>query len=381
VSGARGADARFMARALELARRGLGRTHPNPSVGAVLVRGGRIVGEGFTAPIGGPHAEVRALRAAGDRAHGAELYVTLEPCAHHGRTPPCVDALLPLGLRRVVIAMVDPNPRVAGRSVRRLRRAGVDVVVGVGAEKAAAIVAGYRSWVLRGRPIVTLKLASTLDGRIAARAGDARWITGEAARRRAHALRDVHDAVLVGAATVRADDPRLTCRLPGGRNPIRVVVTGPRLALPPRAHVLDVAEAPTWIATTRRASPTASARLGRRGVEVLPVAGARGVVAMPALLRVLARRGVTSVLVEGGATVAAAMLRARQVDRVAWFVAPAMLGDDAVAAIAGLGVDRVRRAIRLVDVETERLGADVLVSGSIASRSGRPPFASTWPPR
>src|SRR5215470_13913973 len=225
-------DARHMARALELARRGLGRTHPNPSVGAVLVRGGRVVGEGFTAPVGGPHAEVRALAQAGDRARGADLYVTLEPCAHFGRTPPCVSALLPLGLRRVVIATVDPNPRVRGRSIRRLRAGGVVVSVGTGADEANAIMAGYRSHVLRGRPLVTLKLAATLDGRIAARTGDARWITGPAARRRAHELRNVHDAILVGAGTVRADDPQLTCRLRGGRNPIRVVVCGPDLDLP-----------------------------------------------------------------------------------------------------------------------------------------------------
>src|SRR5262247_406137 len=207
-------DAHFMGRALALGARGLGRTWPNPPVGAVLVRGGRVVGEGFHTRAGAPHAEIEALRAAGARARGAELFVTLEPCSHHGRTPPCVDALIPLGLRRVVVAMSDPNPRVRGRGLARLRRAGIRVTLGIGADEAHVLTAGYRSWVQRGRPLVILKLAVTLDGRIAAAGGDARWITGPPARRLSHGLRDVTDAVLVGAGTVRADDPRLTCRLP-----------------------------------------------------------------------------------------------------------------------------------------------------------------------
>src|SRR5262245_24025237 len=201
-----------MARALALAERGLGRTFPNPPVGAVLVRDGRVVGEGFHQRAGEPHAEIQALRAAGERARGATLYVTLEPCTHFGRTPPCVDALLPLGLRRAVVAMVDPDPRVRGRGIARLRRARVAVAVGPGAEDARRLMLGFCSRVLRGRPLVTLKLAATLDGRIATASGDARWVTGPPARRLAHALRDLSDAVLVGAGTVRADDPRLTCR-------------------------------------------------------------------------------------------------------------------------------------------------------------------------
>jgi diaminohydroxyphosphoribosylaminopyrimidine deaminase/5-amino-6-(5-phosphoribosylamino)uracil reductase len=370
-----------MARALALAARGLGRTHPNPSVGAVFVRHGRIVGEGFTTPAGGPHAEVVALRRAGRRAEGADLYVTLEPCAHYGRTPPCVDALLPLGLRRVVIATVDPNPRVRGRSIRRLRRAGVAVTLGVGAREATVLIAGYRSVILRKRPLVTLKLAATLDGRIAAASGDARWITGDAARRRAHQLRDVHDAVLVGAGTVRTDAPRLTCRLPGGRNPIRVVVCGAGLDLPVRAPVLDTAAAPTWIVTPAGARAGAIARLEARGVDVIVRPGRRGRVAFRDLLAALAARGVTSVLIEGGARVAAAAIAASVVDRLVWFVAPAVLGGDAVPAVGDLGIKGARHALRLDDVVVERCGPDLVVTASPHATGGRRPFASGWPPR
>lgn len=377
----RAADERFMARAVALARRGLGRTHPNPSVGAVVVKRGRVVGEGFTAPAGGPHAEVRALAAAGAKAHGADLYVTLEPCAHYGRTPPCVSALLEVGLRRVVVAVVDPNPRVRGRSLRRLRAAGVDVSVGVGAAEADAVMAGYRSWIVRGRPIVTLKLAATLDGRIAAVSGDARWITGPAARRRAHELRNVHDAILVGAGTVRADDPELTCRIPGGRNPVRIVVSGVALDLPRRARIFDVATAPTWIVTPVGPDPERAAQLRRRGVQHIAVVGRRGQLAASALMRTLAARGITSLLVEGGADVAADLLRAGLVDRIAWFVAPSVLGGDALGAVGALGIGRASDARRLVDVEIERLGDDILVTGSPVSEKGRRPFASAWPPR
>jgi diaminohydroxyphosphoribosylaminopyrimidine deaminase/5-amino-6-(5-phosphoribosylamino)uracil reductase len=370
-----------MARAVELAARGLGRTHPNPSVGAVFVRGGRIVGEGRTAPVGGPHAEVEALRAAGERARGADLYVTLEPCAHVGRTPPCVGALLPLGLRRVVVGVVDPNPKVRGRSLRRLRAAGVRVTVGVGEAEALATLAGYRSHVLRGRPLVTLKLASSLDGRIAARGGDARWITGPAARRRAHELRDVHDAVLVGAGTVRADDPALTCRIRGGHDPVRVILAGPELHLPAHARVLDVATAPTWVVTTAGAPASRLRSLCARGVEVVSVPGRGGTVPAGGLLRALAARGITSILVEGGARVAADLLRAGLVDRVVWFLAPSLVGADGVPAIAALGVDRARDALRLIDVQVVPLGDDVMLTASVRGPSGRRPFASTWPPR
>jgi len=369
------ADARFMARALELAARGVGRTWPNPPVGAVFVRNGRVVGEGFHAAAGGPHGEVAALLDAGDRARGAELYVTLEPCTVHGRTPPCSDAMVALGLRRAVIATTDPNPRVRGRGVRALRAAGVEVVVGPGHDEAQALIAGFRMRMTAGRPLVTLKLATTLDGRIAARGGDARWITGPDARRLAHRLRDVHDAVLVGAGTVRADDPRLTCRVPGGRDPVRVVLAGPRLDLPPRAQLLRPGGPPTWVVTTTAADPPRSARLARAGVEVITVPGRRGRAAFGDVARALGARGLTTLLVEGGGEVAASALRAGVVDRLVLFVAPTLLGGDARPAIGALDVARVADAVGLRDVTVGRAGRDLVVEARVALRAGKP-FAS-----
>jgi len=361
---------RFMARALELAARGLGRTFPNPPVGAVFVRGGRVVGEGFHTRAGAAHAEIEALRAAGRRAAGAVLYVTLEPCVHHGRTPPCIDALLPLGLERVVVAMPDPDPRVRGRGVARLRRAGVPVVVGVGRAEARQLTEGYCSRVLRGRPLVTLKLAMSLDGRIAAggralRPRGPEWITGPAARRLVHAMRDISDAVLVGAGTVRADDPRLTCRLRGGRDPVRVVVAGRKLDLPQRARILARGGPPTWVVAPAGAAPARVAALRRRGVEVLLERPRRGAVPFATIVRTLGRRGLTSVLVEGGATIAAQALAADVVDRLVLFIAPVLLGGDGVPAVGPLGLRRVMDAIRLGDVAVGRVGRDLVVEARV----------------
>jgi diaminohydroxyphosphoribosylaminopyrimidine deaminase/5-amino-6-(5-phosphoribosylamino)uracil reductase len=365
------ADERFMARALALAARGLGRTFPNPPVGAVFVRGGRILGAGFHSRAGEPHAEIEALRAAKGRVRGATLYVTLEPCSHHGRTPPCADALVSLGLRRVVCAVVDPNPRVRGRGIRRLRRAGIPVTVGVGAAEANELLEGYRMRMLRGRPLVTLKLAASLDGRIAAAGGDARWITGPRARRLGHALRNVTDAVLVGAATVRADDPALTCRLRGGHDPVRVVVSGRRLAISPRAQLLARGGPPTWIVAPDDASPRAAARLRRRAeVVLLPSRGGR--VPFRRIVEALGARGITTLLIEGGGEVAAAALEAGVVDRVVLFLAPLLLGGDGVAAVGRLRIRRVRDALRLREVVVAGLGADVVVTGRVAFASRRP---------
>jgi diaminohydroxyphosphoribosylaminopyrimidine deaminase / 5-amino-6-(5-phosphoribosylamino)uracil reductase len=354
-----------MARALALATRGLGRTFPNPPVGAVFVRGGRVLGEGFHQRAGAPHAEIEALRAAGGRVRGATLYVTLEPCTHHGRTPPCVDALLPLGLARVVVATPDPNPRVRGRGLRALSRARIPLVVGVGGEEARRLTEGYRTRVLRGRPLVTLKLATTLDGRIAARGGASRWITGPAARRLAHGLRDVADAVLVGAGTVRADDPRLTCRLRGGRNPLRIVLAGPRLDLPPRARVLRAADAPTWIVAPRGAAPARIAALRRRGVEVLLLGGRRGRVPFRRVVEALGARGLTSLLVEGGGTVAAEALRAGAVDRMVLFLAPSLLGADGVPAVGPLGLRHPADAPSLDVLAVGRVGKDLVLEARL----------------
>jgi len=363
-------DARFMARAVALARRGLGRTSPNPPVGAVIVRGGRIVGEGWHRRAGGPHAEVAALRRAGAAARGATLYVTLEPCSHFGRTPPCADAVIAAGVGRVVVAVGDPNPRVRGRGLRALRAAGIRVDVGVLANEAGAVSAWFRHFVVRRRPYVLLKLAASLDGRIATASGESRWVSGAAARRWVHALRNRVDAVMVGAGTVLADDPALTCRIRGGRNPRRIVVDG-RLRVSPRAAVFRRGSAsPTVVVTTTAASPRRRRALQRAGAEVVALPGRRGRVRMDAVLKALAARGVVSVLVEGGADLAATLLRERAVDRALVVSAPLLLGADGRAMLAGLGVARLASALRLAQVTVTRLGPDVLWDGAVQYRGG-----------
>ncbi len=359
---ARAEDASHMAAALALARRGLGTAWPNPSVGCVVVRDGRVVGRGVTAPGGRPHAEALALAMAGTAARGATAYVTLEPCCHHGRTPPCTDALIAAGVARVVVATRDRNPRVAGGGIARLRAAGIEVVEGVLAEAAEDVAAGFFSVVERGRPLVTLKLASTLDGRIATRAGESRWISGEPARRMAHALRGRHDAVLVGVGTVLTDDPDLRCRIEGFR-PTQVVrvVADSRLRLRLVCRLVATArEAPTWILARQDADPDRMEALAGAGVEVVGVPSAAVGVDLEAGLRALAGRGITRVLVEGGAQVAASLLRADLVDRLAWFHAPAVMGGDGWAAAQAFGVTALARMPRFVRERSMDLGDDVL---------------------
>jgi diaminohydroxyphosphoribosylaminopyrimidine deaminase/5-amino-6-(5-phosphoribosylamino)uracil reductase len=368
-----------MARALALAARGLGCTFPNPPVGAVFVRRGRVIGSGWHQRAGAPHAEIEALRRVRGGVRGATLYLTLEPCTHHGRTPPCVDALRGLGLRRAVIAMADPNPRVHGRGIAALRRDGVIVQVGTGGEEARRLTAGYRTRLLRGRPLVTLKLAMTLDGRIAAAGGDSRWLTGPAARRLAHGLRAVSDAVLVGAATVRADDPRLTARLPGAHDPIRIVLVGMELRLPWGARLLRPGGPPTWVVAPRRAATARVAALQRRGVEVILLPGRGGRVPFATVLRALGDRGLTSVLIEGGGVVAAEALRAGVVDRLVLFVTPRLLGGDGVPAIGPLGLRRVARALEVRDLALGRAGGDLVLEGRVGARPSA--FASLPGPR
>jgi len=357
-------DRHYMTRALVLAARGLGRTHPNPPVGAVVVRHGKIIGEGFHRRAGSPHAEIVALRAAGRRSAGATVYVTLEPCTHFGRTPPCLDSLLAAGVSRVVIGIRDPNPRVRGRGISRLKRAGVAVTVGPLAAECYDLSAGYLSWIRRGRPLVVLKLAASLDGRIATATGAARWITRAPARRRVHELRNRLDAVMVGAGTVRADDPRLTCRLRGGRDPIRIVVAG-SLRVPLRARLIrSGSRAPTWIVTASDAPQRRESALARAGVEVIRLPG-RGRVRAASILRELGRRGVTSVLVEGGAMLAGELVRAGLVDRLVLFLAPILIGGDGVPLVGSLGTRDPARALRLRDLRIEHVGRDLVVEGTL----------------
>jgi diaminohydroxyphosphoribosylaminopyrimidine deaminase / 5-amino-6-(5-phosphoribosylamino)uracil reductase len=364
-------DSDFMRVALRLARRGLGRTIPNPPVGAVLVRGGRIVGEGYHRRAGAPHAEIEAIRDAGSRARGATLYVTLEPCNHTGRTPPCCDAILAAEIGRVVFACRDPNPAVAGGGAARLRRRGVEVAGGVEESACRELLRPFATRVTTGLPLVTLKLAATLDGRIATRRGESRWISGEAARRAVHRWRDEMDAVMVGAGTILADDPLLTCRRRGGRDPLRVVVDG-RLRIPVDARVLTNGLAPGTLVATGKSSGSKVLQMRRNGVQIETFpAAAGGRFKLRSLLRRLAGRGVSSVLLEGGGDLAAAALRERVVDRVACFLAPKLIGGDGRAMLGSLGVDRLGAAVELRGVRLSRVGGDFLVEGDVGGRNGR----------
>ncbi len=320
-----------MAAALGLARRGLGRVWPNPSVGCVILdRNGRVAGRGHTGSGGRPHAETRALAEASALAEGGTAYVTLEPCAHWGETPPCVEALIAARLARVVVAIEDPDPRVAGRGLRRLAEAGIALDIGCRAEEARDLNAGFFSRVTQGRPLVTLKLATSLDGRIALANGASRWITGETSRRRGHLLRADHDAILIGSGTALADDPQLDCRLPGleAASPLRILLDR-RRRVSPEARIFAATDCqPTWLMTAPGGDLDA---YRRRSVEVVEMTASDP----PAILAELGRRGLTRVLIEGGAGVATAFLRAGLVDRLAWFRAGRLIGGD---GLAGIGV-------------------------------------------
>jgi diaminohydroxyphosphoribosylaminopyrimidine deaminase/5-amino-6-(5-phosphoribosylamino)uracil reductase len=354
-------DLAMMRAALGLARRGLGTTWPNPSVGCVIVKDGHIVGRGWTGRGGRPHGETEALRRAGAAAKGATAYVTLEPCSHWGKTPPCADALIKAGLRRVVVALEDPDPRVAGSGIEALQKAGLAVDLGLCAAEAAELNAGFLQRVRLGRPLVTLKLATSLDGRIAMADGESRWITGAAARDRAHLLRAAHDAILVGTDTVLADDPQLTCRLPGlaDRSPVRVVLDR-QLRIPPTARLIaEAREVPTWLVTLPSADPARQKLLRDAGVEVIAAeADATGMIDLSAVLTLLGTRGLTRLLVEGGGRLAGALLRAELVDRLVWFHAPLLLGGDGIPAIAPLGLGTLADMPRFERLATEIVGQD-----------------------
>ncbi len=354
-------DRRFLSRALELARRGEGLVEPNPMVGAVLARHSRIIGEGWHRRFGGPHAEVEALRVCRGAPRGATCYVTLEPCCHHGKTPPCTDALLAAGVVRVVAAVRDPFPAVAGGGIRRLRAAGVQVDVGLLAREARTLLAPYLKLQRRGRPWVMLKWAQSLDGRIATRRADSRWITSQAARRMVHALRGRVDAVVVGIGTVRADDPALTARLVRPRRVATRIVLDPRLRISADSRLVRTARrVPTMIATCDN-RPAAAARLRRAGCEILRMPGRRGLVSLPALLDELGRRRMTNVLVEGGGRVLGSFVDERLADEAWVFVAPRLIGGaEAPTPLAGRGPARLVDAPPIAHRSIENIGRDLL---------------------
>ena len=347
--------------ALGLGRRGQGNTWPNPSVGCVVVRGGRIVGRGWTAPGGRPHAEPQALAQAGEAARGATAYVTLEPCAHHGQTPPCAEALIAAGVARVVIPMTDSDPRVSGRGVRTLRDAGIEVVRGVLQEQAARDHAGFFQRTNIGRPWVTLKLATSFDGRIATASGHSQWITGPQARREVHALRARHDAVMVGAGTARADDPSLTVRDLGiSQQPVRVVVSR-RLDLPLMSTLARTAqEVPVWLCHGPDADGPLCEAWSGLGAELLPCALQGRQLDMASVLQALGARGLTRVFCEGGGGLAASLLTADLVDELVGFTAGLAIGAEGLPGIGALGISRLEEAGRFRLMSTRSVGGDVM---------------------
>ncbi len=350
-----------MALALSLGRRGQGTCWPNPSVGCVIVRDGCIVGRGWTQPGGRPHAEPIALAQAGEAAQGATAYVSLEPCSHHGKTPPCAEALIEAGIVRVVSAIEDSDPRVAGQGFTLLREAGIDVVTGVLAEQAARDHAGFFLKTEQGRPFVTLKLASSFDGRIATETGHSQWITGPNARRAVHAMRARHDAVMVGAGTARADDPSLTVRDLGvERQPVRVVVSR-HLDLPLMGHLARTAsKIPVWLCHGPHPDPDRARAWEGLGARLIPCALDDHHVEAADLLHQLGQAGLTRVFCEGGSALAASLLESDLVDELVGFTAGLTIGAEGLSAIGALGLDTLETAPRFDLIETQVVGGDIL---------------------
>lgn len=365
-------DERYMGEALQLAQRAIGRTSPNPLVGAVIVRDGHIVGRGWHQKAGTAHAEIHALNEAGLLAAGSTIYVTLEPCSHTGRTGPCTEALIRAGIKKVVIAMTDPNPLVAGTGLKLLRKAGIEVVEGVMALQAAQLNESYIKWITTGLPFIAVKAAMTLDGKIATHSGHSRWITGPEARLFVHSLRNQYDAIMVGIGTVLADDPELTTRLPeGGRNPVRIVLDS-EARTPLTAKVVTDGQAQTIIAVTPRAPAERMEALRKAGAEVLVLPECARRVSLTALFKLLGSRMITSILVEGGSEIHGAMIDAKLGDKLYWFVAPKIVGgSSAPNPVGGQGVSTMEAAILIEDQIWQQVGADFLLMGHFSNREGR----------
>ncbi len=363
---------RYMRMALRLAAKARGQTDPNPMVGAVVVRAGRIVGRGYHRKAGQPHAEVFALADAGAAARGATLYVSLEPCAHAGRTPPCTEAIQKAGIRQVVAAMIDPNPITRGRGLRWLKARGIRTAVGILEPEARALNQAFITRMRAGRPFVTVKVAQSLDGKIATSSGQSRWITGPAARQWVHRLRSESDAILVGVETVLKDDPRLTVRSGRRRSrstPVKVILDS-SLRTPPAARLFASAS-PVWIATTPAASAQRERLLQRAGAEVLRLPVRAGRVDIRALLKELERREISRLLIEGGGEVIASALQAKVVDRVIWMVAPKIIGGrDSVPVVGGKGAFSLKDAIQLENFSVRRLDSDLLITGDVRFPNG-----------
>ncbi len=365
---------KFMRSAITLAKKGAGQVSPNPLVGAVLVKHGRVVGKGYHKFFGGPHAEVVALSSAENKARGADLYVTLEPCCHQGKTPPCVDILIEHGIRRVHIGMLDPNPRVHGRGVKKLKKAGIEVEVGLLEQECAQLNEAFIKYITANIPFVILKAALTLDGKIATCTGNSKWITGEESRKRGHRMRYEADAVMVGSGTIITDDPLLTVRLYKGvkKNPLRIVVDS-SLSIPLTSRVMQPGLAEkTIIATSPRKAATAKAQTIRdRGAEVLAVKVRVGRIDLAALFTELGKRGIATVLIEGGSELNASALKSGLVDKIMFFYAPKIIGGrDSLSAIGGDSMKKIADALQLQDISIQRIDCDFLVEGYLRKAEG-----------
>ncbi len=347
--------------ALGLARRGLGNVWPNPAVGCVILKDNHMVGRGWTQPGGRPHAETEALKRAGDKAKGATVYVTLEPCDHTGKTSPCSQALIDAGVRKVVVATSDPDPRVSGKGIERLKNAGIEVVTDVCKQEADFLNEGFFRRITENRPLFTLKTATTLDGRIATHRGESQWITGPSARKVGHWLRANHDAIMVGSGTVITDNPELTCRLPGmeGQSPVRIFFDS-RMRVPLTHKLIATAEkTPTWMVTLPTGDQTRKDAFRNCGVEVLEIEADKD--GYPSLLlaaNAFAEKGLTRVLVEGGSHLAANLLEYTLIDRLAWMRAPKIIGGDGLPALTGFGVDQLAQAAQFELISQTIAGAD-----------------------
>jgi len=361
-------DSDYMDQALALAAKGAGRVAPNPMVGALVVKDDKIIGRGYHEAVGGPHAEVNAIDDAGAAAEGATLYVTLEPCNHQGRTPPCTEKILSAGIKRVVVAMADPNPDVKGGGNDRLKAHGIDVVCGVQEAAASRLNESFIKYSRTRLPFVVLKMAATLDGRIATRTGDARWVTGPPARQRVHRMRHAMDAIMVGIGTAAADDPRLTARLPDGPgvDPIRIVLDS-RLNLSEQARMLnEPSDAPTYVVCGPDATDGHRQRLTQRGATIIEAGIAEGRIDLAALMMQLGGMGITSILIEGGAQVASSALAAGIVDKLIVFYAPKLLGgDDGIPMLRGKGPALMKEALPVCDVTIELVGEDIMLQGYV----------------
>jgi diaminohydroxyphosphoribosylaminopyrimidine deaminase / 5-amino-6-(5-phosphoribosylamino)uracil reductase len=364
-------DQTFMHQALALAEKGRGWTSPNPMVGAVVVKDGNIVGRGYHQRAGGPHAEVHAIDDAGEQAKGATIYVTLEPCNHFGRTPPCTRKILEAGIRRVVVAMTDPNPGVTGGGNRYLQDQGVTVTAGICEKEARVLNEGFIAWVTTGRPFVIVKCAATLDGRIATRSGDSQWVTGPAARGVVHRIRQGVDGIMVGVQTVKSDDPSLTTRLDGenGSDPVRIILDT-RLSMPPTAKMLHQdSSAPTWVVCGPEAPTDRRSALEAAGARVMQGALKDGRIHLGRLMDQLGGEGITSLLIEGGGTVLGSAFAAGIVDKINFFYAPKILGgDDGVPICRGTGPESMRESIIIHDLTVSQWGPDVMLQGYLNPR-------------